>query len=477
MPWAPEWAKERDRQLRAKLELARAQRDGYLSQLQAAENRSALFKFGLLDEAANTRHALHEVNQALGDMPTARQALQIATNAMDRLANAIGMEHGAVETEDGTSRLAIVQWTHTLRMRPMLLAARRQILQRRQQAEHHVVLSSCGEAAPSCAELLTAARPLSENVTCATGDEVAASFEAFRSVADVYHNAGIHANWTIGTRSWCWESCDAPYVHWYATVGHRLRHVRYFWFLEWDVVWTGSIVTLLDAWSGRMPETTDGTIEPPTPYQHLQPPGGARSASPDLLCPNPSKVLTRWKHRFKRDTHAVNFTVTFKCVTEVFRLSHRLLESMVAFSRVHNHAMFCEMRAATVCATRPWCRMRSLFDAEHAHLLHTKQRSVSKGGAHAWAASKKRLDKVGTNYTTYRKREQWTLSYLHDGGVEEEQLARNLDEEQLFHAYKWNNSVPLGDGVRFDAERYGFGALLRSAGQLACERGTRCAGW
>ena len=72
----------------------------------------------MLDEAANTRHALHEVNQALGDMTTARQALQIATNAMDRLANAIGMEHGAVETEDGASRLAIVQWTHTLRMRP-----------------------------------------------------------------------------------------------------------------------------------------------------------------------------------------------------------------------------------------------------------------------------------------------------------------------------------------------------------------------
>ena len=134
MPWAPEWAKERDRQLRAKLELARAQRDGYLSLLQAAENRSALFKFGLLDEAANTRHALHEVNQALGDMTTARQALQIATNAMDRLANAIGMEHGAVETEDGASRLAIVQWTHTLRMRPMLLAARRQILQQRDRA-------------------------------------------------------------------------------------------------------------------------------------------------------------------------------------------------------------------------------------------------------------------------------------------------------------------------------------------------------
>ena len=71
----------------------------------------------------------------------------------------------------GTARsIAIVQWTHTLTMKPMLLAARQQIAPYAPRVEHHVVLSVCGRGkesnATACDDMLAKAHPLTENVTC-----------------------------------------------------------------------------------------------------------------------------------------------------------------------------------------------------------------------------------------------------------------------------------------------------------------------
>ena len=370
------------------------------------------------------------------------------------------------------STLAIVQWTHTLRMKPMLLAARRQILQHRPLAEHHVVLASCGLDSNPCADLLDAARPLTENVTCVTSSGIAAELGSFDAVNSVFHENKNHHDYRTGTARWCWESCDGPYIHWYATTGHALKHVRFFWFLEWDVVWTGNIVTILDAFRGNMKTSTDPSVDQanPTMKSHLSASQlAARLAKPDppdLLCPNPSKVTSRWTHRTKRDRAGIHLNITFKCVTEVYRVSRRLLDTMAFFSRIRRHAMFCEMRAPTVCGMQPWCRMRSLFDEEHTHLFN-----VSTHGYDGHRGNNSRiapaLEKAGINVSVYNARGFWVMSYLHDGGIPDEAFT-NLNEPKLYHAYKWNDSVPLdGRELTYNAEASGLGAALRHAGQLA----------
>ena len=370
------------------------------------------------------------------------------------------------------STLAIVQWTHTLRMKPMLLAARRQILQHRPLAEHHVVLASCGLDSNPCADLLDAARPLTENVTCVTSSGIAAELGSFDAVNSVFHENKNHHDYRTGTARWCWESCDGPYIHWYATTGHALKHVRFFWFLEWDVVWTGNIVTILDAFRGNMKTSTDPSVDQanPTMKSHLSASQlAARLAKPDppdLLCPNPSKVTSRWTHRTKRDREGIHLNITFKCVTEVYRVSRRLLDTMAFFSRIRRHAMFCEMRAPTVCGMQPWCRMRSLFDEEHTHLFN-----VSTHGYDGHRGNNSRiapaLEKAGINVSVYNARGFWVMSYLHDGGIPDEAFT-NLNEPKLYHAYKWNDSVPLdGRELTYNAEATGLGAALRRAGQLA----------
>ena len=275
----------------------------------------------------------------------------------------------------GPSKLAIIQWTHTLRNMPMLLTARRQIEQRAH-AEHHVVLSACGPLEHNCSQLMKAAQPLIDNVTCVSSFEVASSFPAFKQVNAVFKANHIFHNFSVGNENWCWNSCDGPYVYWYARIGQKLRHIHFFWFLEWDVVWTGHIVTILDAFSANVPVSHDLMVEPANPSMRSLAPNELEARTrkpetPDMLCANPASVTPRWPHQTKRDKHALPMNVTFHCVTEIFRMTHRLLERIVAFSRVGKHALFCEMRAATVCAAQPWCRMRSLFDPQHAHLLHT----------------------------------------------------------------------------------------------------------
>ena len=166
---------------------------------------------------------------------------------------------------------------------------------------------------------------------------------------------------------------------------------------------------------------------------------------------------------------------TFKCVTEITRASHRLLREMVALSRLKQGALFCEMRAPSVCAMHPWCRMRSLFDAERVHLLHTSKRLTAfDRGWHNGSALRERVVKSHADVSLYKQRERWVLSYIHDGGVMDEELLANLSRPRLFHAYKWNSSVTLDaipglQGLHYDAEARGYGAVLRSSGELNLE--------
>ena len=345
-----------------------------------------------------------------------------------------------------TGTIAVVQWTHTMKMKPMLLVARHQIA-RDPGFEHHIVLSSCGDGAVGCPALLDASAPLVENVTCSNASEVAKAIPAFSSLKQVFHGkkATIPSVLGVGMPRWCWNSCDSPYLYWYLRTGSMLTRVRFFWFLEWDVVWTGAITTILSAWNS-LNTSNPGLAGPEEDH--------------DLVCPNPSWANSMWAHRGKRDEALVPNNVTYRCVTEVTRLSHRLLRSILAFSRSKRGAMFCEMRAASVCAMQPWCRMQGLFAPETVGMLYTARKvpgllETLRNGSRA------------TNKQLSLAIEKWVLSYVHNGGVTESMLMANLSEPMLYHAYKWvsvqrENSTRMQTGTLQNTYGQSLTARLRA---------------
>ena len=363
-----------------------------------------------------------------------------------------------------TAPLAIVQWTHTLVMKPMLLRAREQIL-RSSFAEHHVVLSSCGNSEP-CSTLLQKAKPLVENVTCTNAADVANALQAFSTVRRVFKGRyngldmdgpengpappspasppsrappapGVHPL-DVGQRGWCWHSCDAPYLLWYSRTGRTLQHVRFFWFLEWDVVWTGDVTTVLSAWSALYEPFDNKTrVDVVNPSRFVSQANmtdvyyGRRLHSHDLLCPAPAWAPRNWVHRHKRNETLVPHTHVHRCVTEVYRVTHRLLGAMLNFSQEPEAAMFCEMRASSVCAMHSWCTMRSLFDRDRLHLFHTAKRQrqlIADLGASAAAPSLKEI---------HWARSRWVSSYDRSKGSVPDDALQRLDRPMLFHAYKW----------------------------------------
>ena len=119
--------------------------------------------------------------------------------------------------------IAIVQWTHTLRMQNALLLARQQVLRTRIEAElqpklawgHHVLLQSCGKARAEeeadCRSmtLSLASRGLTENVSCYTSVAMGDALPALANIRNVFEHRGPHAaNLTVGSYRWCWHSCD-----------------------------------------------------------------------------------------------------------------------------------------------------------------------------------------------------------------------------------------------------------------------------
>ena len=169
-------------------------------------------------------------------------------------------------------RIAVVQWTHTLHMKNALLLARAQ-LSRASSFDHHVVLQSCGEKAPSCDKLRHGLLPLTENVSCFSATDMLRIVPALQRLGNASNMTGRWSSQSfpkVGQFRWCWFSCDAAYIAWYLTLQPRYD---FYWFLEWDVVWTGNLATLLAAWNGNR---RIGGNEP-------------RYVEHDLTCPDPVK--------------------------------------------------------------------------------------------------------------------------------------------------------------------------------------------
>ena len=343
--------------------------------------------------------------------------------------------------------IAVVQWTHTLQMRNALLLARLQLARRRPATEHHVVLQVCGEGAhstvPEKCEAAMAQLPFSENVTCFHPTLMTQMVPSLGTIKRVFLNSGPStsaAELAVGAPRWCWHNCDGAYLAWFRQHGAALTHITFFWFVEWDVVWTGDIGLLLGSWGGV---------------------GDARSPrDEDLLCANPEFAGKRWAHLHKRNKTLIPFEQVYKCDTGLYRVTHRLLSEMVAFGQQPEAAMFCEIRAPTVCMRLQHskssrhglgCKMRSFFDQEHER-----------------------------NF--FGSRTQWVDSYAPGRGFNRngiEAIRRRAHPHTLIHSYKWGSTAQIirekyvrpghGDGIvtRPDGTRINYSRVAESFDERA----------
>eukprot|EP00320_Phaeocystis_rex_P000401 CAMPEP_0119066868 /NCGR_PEP_ID=MMETSP1178-20130426/9298_1 /TAXON_ID=33656 /ORGANISM="unid sp, Strain CCMP2000" /LENGTH=540 /DNA_ID=CAMNT_0007048497 /DNA_START=283 /DNA_END=1905 /DNA_ORIENTATION=- len=292
-------------------------------------------------------------------------------------------------------------------MKNALLLARAQ-LSRGTSFDHHIVLQSCGDSPPSCNLLRAGLLPLEENVTCFDAKDMHRLVPATHRLSQVAvgpHGQGAR---TVGAYRWCWYSCDAAYLSWFLST--KPEGYTYFWFLEWDVTWTGDLAVVLGAWSTAAPALTGST--------------------PDLLCPNPSKAIRRWPHLHSRNISFIHYNDTFMCVTEVQRMSMRFLKKLAAFALQPEAAMFCEMRAPSVCHIESaWCTMGTLFDSKHQRYLFADQA-------------------------------RWINTYTHR--ISRAAMEASIDRDILWHGYKWdalNGSVD----TLYDTQLRQFNTFLAPA--------------
>jgi len=108
----------------------------------------------------------------------------------------------------------------------------------------------------------------------------------------------------IGSVGWCWTNCDAAYIAWFQVRRRQLNHVTHFWFLEWDVLWTGDLAEVILAFSGyALPPDPVGALRGATAaalavQAEVE---NAAVASADFLCPGASKATRGWKHLHERN--------------------------------------------------------------------------------------------------------------------------------------------------------------------------------
>ena len=288
--------------------------------------------------------------------------------------------------------IVVIQHTHTMRSREGIILARKQLsLHRSQLFQHHVALRADSQA--RCATM-RAMLPFSENVSCIGASTIAALLPAIGQSGRLFsrekpsnvqvEDERSRASWAqgadlgVGSYQWSWSNCDATYLGWAALSGlASTKDARWFWFLEWDVAWSGSIATILAAYHGYSGEAGG-------------PPNRARTE--DLLCdiPLPARPQTTagYKHMknrrglphfIERNRSVYSYDVVWNCVIQLTRLSARLLRHVIAQSRRPEHGLFCEMRAATMCSmmadsVHPPCVIGNVAHGRQERFFETRRR-------------------------------------------------------------------------------------------------------
>ena len=281
------------------------------------------------------------------------------------------------------SRVAVLQHTHTLRPMHIFRRAREQI--ERWSAdnigqsatavalEHFVVLWV--DYADDCHPLLGRLKAELEsqhNLECVSSAAISESLQALSFLA-VSGMRGVGPN-TQGLRDdahlllnqstrrkvssaaigeWAWNTCDGAYLWWFWNREQLgLPPFDWYWFLEWDTAWTGSLPRMLLTFHGVPPNRAD---------EHGQ--RQALATHPnrhDLLGHAVMNTTRSYPHKLKLNRTVFSTPVfgTAWCSQQLMRMSHRLLQLVLRFSSHSENFMFCELRSPTVCALDPKCSMQ-----------------------------------------------------------------------------------------------------------------------
>ena len=310
--------------------------------------------------------------------------------------------------------VAVVQWTHTIQMKNAVMLARTQLKRHdRYRFDHHVILQSCGASPSSCESLRSGLRPVEENVTCFTAADMHRLVPATHRLHEVAH--GPHGGKEVkqvGAYRWCWYSCDAAYIAWF--VSSRPESCTHFWFLEWDVTWTGDLALTLGAWNSATAPRSSGPAKAANRSKRIS---LSRSrptyefiidrpdVTTDLICANPGKAPRHWPDLHSRNISKLHYDDTFMCVTGLQRASIRLMRKLAAFALQSDAPMFCEMRLPSVCKLESsWCTMGTFFDQAHESYFFS--------------------DRTG-----------WVSTYT--ARVPRAAMEARMGQNMLWHGYKW----------------------------------------
>jgi hypothetical protein len=246
-------------------------------------------------------------------------------------------------------RIAVVQHSHTLKNKAALLAGRLQLQGPtvQQMFAHYVILWV--DVSGECRNY-TGALPFQQGVYCLESRTIARSLPAVLHCPQMMrgpHSSRIH----VGTKNWAWNNCDAAYLAWFKLTGSGLDH-PYYWFLEWDVYWVGSLATILAAYHDAVNPRHE-----------------------DYLIDNIYPVIRSYAHVAKFDPKYVSFDDLVYGMPALVRVSHRLLKRVVDFTQHNRSGMFCEMLTATMCmmppVMMPSCQLGSLTDGPQSHLFRS----------------------------------------------------------------------------------------------------------
>ena len=250
-------------------------------------------------------------------------------------------------------RIAVLQHTHTAKPAYIFRRAREQIVQWRAghplvksiAMDHHVSLwADLAEQCQSTLKAIADELGSYENLTCIKSDTISATLPAlsYASVARM-RRAGPHTRYLSATNKsfqWSWNSGDAAVLFWFSNCTATLPRYEFFWTMEWDTVWTGSLPRMLAAFHGE-PFSANSTIA-----GRAQ---GLRVAY-DLLGHELEGAHANYPHKNKVNHSFIEYKDAMYSSTQLMRYSRRLLRRVVEDLEDENNFAFCEMRVPSTCA-------------------------------------------------------------------------------------------------------------------------------
>ena len=151
-------------------------------------------------------------------------------------------------------------------------------------------------------------------------------------------------------RRWAWDHADSVYLAWF---GSNNLSCDLFWFMEYDIDWTGKALDLFQRFDRTAPHL-DYVCPHPANY----------TLQYDALLANPQLAgePNLWPHLHKRTAGEPRHTMA--CQIQLVRVKAKLLSTALEFAQNPRSNMYCEMRLASLCSAASWCRLGDFMDPQ-----------------------------------------------------------------------------------------------------------------